>query len=352
MSNGSRSSSGSSNNAPLEATATYAYAFSALCVAMIGAMFLAFMIGGYTVFNSGLGSREAANPVTFVPIFIFGAPLPFFSSISLADIFAGLWAIYIILFTIVLNGPKQSFVGVIRKIKATSTFSFYDNSALVVITSFSVLMVAFLAIDFLQGLIGVPTGTIPENPPIRSFTLMSWAPISEEIGFRVTLIGGVALIVLLSQGRGLKSLKVLWHPSRAFEEFGLRRVDYISVIYFAIVVSSLFFGAAHIIYNSSWEIGKVPTAAIAGFVIGWVYFKNGFPASVLLHWSFNFLSGSYVYFSCALSSAAGRCEDVAQNSLLVNSFEALIVTTGILGIGMLMLNLVVKRRWKQIDVTV
>ena len=345
-------SSGSSGNTRLAATTTYAYAFFALCVAMIGAMFLSFVLGGYTVFNSGLGSREAANPITFIPIFIFGAPLPLFSSISLADIFAGLWALYIILFAIALNGPKQSFVGVIRKIKAAGTFPFYDNTALVVIASFSVLMVVFLIIDFLQSLVGVPTGTVPENPPIKSFTLMSWAPISEEFGFRVTLIGGVALIVLLSQGRGLKSLKVLWHPSRTFEEFGLRRVDYISVIYFAIIVSSLFFGAAHVIYNSSWEIGKVSTAAIAGLVIGWVYFKNGFPASVLLHWSFNFFTGSYVYFSCALSRATSQCEDVAQNSLLVNSFEALIITTGILGIGMIALNLIVKHRWKQISVAV
>ncbi len=344
--------SGSSDKTRLGATTTYSYVFFALCVAMIGAMVLSFVLGGYTVFNSGLGSKEAANPVTFIPIFIFGAPLPLFSSISLADIFAGLWALYIILFAIALNGPKQSFVGVIKKIKAAGTFPFYDNTALVVITSFSVLMVVFLVIDSLQSIVGIPTGTVPANPPIKSFTLMSWAPISEEFGFRVTLIGGVALIVLLSQGRRLKSLKVLWHPSRTFEELGLRRVDYISVIYFAIIVSSLFFGAAHVIYDSSWEIGKVSTAAIAGVVIGWVYFKNGFPAAVLLHWSFNFFSGSYVYFSCALSSAASQCEDIAQNSLIVNSFEALIITTGILGIGMLALNLVVKRRSKQISVTV
>jgi membrane protease YdiL (CAAX protease family) len=340
----------SNNDVHLGANTAYAFIFLALCIIMIGAMFLSFALGGYTVFNSELGSRESANPVTFVPIFIFGTPLPLFSSISLADIFAGLWAIYAILFAITLNGPKRSFVGVIKKIKATGTFPFYENSALLVIASFSVLMVVFWLIDFLQSLIGVPTGTIPENPPIKAFTLMSWAPISEEFGFRVTLIGGVALIMLLSRGHGLKSLKVLWHPSQTFEELGLRRIDYTSIIYFAIIVSSLFFGAAHVIYDSSWEIGKVSTAAIAGFVIGLVYFKMGFPAAVLLHWSFNFLTGSYVYFACALSAATSQCENATQNSLLVNSFEALIITTGILAIGMLALNLV-KHRRKQVAMT-
>ena len=77
---------------------------------------------------------------------------------------------------------------------------------------------------------------------------------------------------------------------------------------------------------------------IAGILLGWVYFKNGFPTTVMLHWSFNFLPSSYVYFTCADNISIGACNQVAESSFLVNAFEALILITGILSIGMIILN--------------
>jgi membrane protease YdiL (CAAX protease family) len=301
-------------------------------------MLLSFALGGYAVYGSVLGAREDITQMIQLPIFVFGTPLPLSLTIRLTDAFAGLWAIYIILFAVALNGPSRSLLGTFLEIRKRGFLPLYENSTLAIVVSFSSLMVIFLAIEFLQGMVGLPTGTIPDNPPLLSFILMSWAPIAEEIGFRVTLIGGVALVILLSQRIGLRSFKVLWHPSRALENLGLKRSDYSSVMYSAILISSLFFGVSHIAYTSTWEIGKLSTATIAGFVIGWMYFRMGFPTAVLLHWSFNFLSGAYVYFACALTSAVGQCEEAAQTSPLVNSLDVLVIMTGIAAIGMLVLN--------------
>ncbi|MFQ6135229.1 MAG: type II CAAX prenyl endopeptidase Rce1 family protein, partial [Nitrososphaerales archaeon] len=274
----------------LSRTAFLAYTciFAAACVMIIATMFFSFVLGGYTVFNTELGNREVANPITLVPIFIFGVPLPVFSTATLGDIFSGVWSIYILIFTIAINGPKRSVLGVLRRVRERGRFPFYDNTAFTVVTYFSIMLLVFSIIELIQNQIGIPTGAPPESTPIRAFTMMSLAPIVEEVGFRATLIGGVAFFVLLGRSNRLSSLKAMWHPSRYLEEDpSTRPSEYRALMYFAIVVAGLFFGVAHLAYGTSWEIGKLPTAAIAGILLGWVYFKQGFPAAVLLHWSFN-----------------------------------------------------------------
>ncbi len=316
----------------------YAYIFAAACLIMITTMFFSFVLGGYTVFNTELGNREVANPITLFPIFIFGVPLPIFSSASLGDIFAGVWSIFIMIFAIAINGPKRSILGVLRGVRKINNFPFYDNNAFTVVTYFSIMIMVFSIMEFLLSQVGIPTGVPPENTPIRSFTMLSIAPIVEELGFRVTLIGGVAFFVLLGRSNRSSSLKALWRPSTFLEEHSIHPSEYRSLMYLIIVVSGIFFGVAHLAYGTTWGIGKLPTATIAGILLGWIYFKQGFPAAVLLHWSFNFLSGSYVYFACALTASIDTCEQAAGRSLLVNYFETLVIITSILAVGMILLN--------------
>jgi membrane protease YdiL (CAAX protease family) len=63
----------------------------------------------------------------------------------------------------------------------------------------------------------------------------------------------------------------------------------ISVLEWAlIIVSSIMFGAAHFLAGSGWDIGKVSTAALAGFVFAIMYVSYGAYADILLHWYFDY----------------------------------------------------------------
>jgi len=317
----------------------YSILFALICLIVIASMFFSFVLGGYTVFSTELGAAEIADPITYFSLFIFGLPLPIFTSTTLGDIFSGLWSIYLILFVITLNGPKLSVLGTMQHIKKRNRFPLNENAIITVIVYFSIMLVIFYIIEFIQNQVGIPIGTTPQDTPIRAFTMVSIAPIVEEIGFRTTVIGGVVLFILIGRSNNLSSLKALWHPSKYLEQKTFLHLnEYRWSIIFIILLSGFFFGASHLAYGSSWAIGKLPSATIAGILLGWIYFKQGFPAAVMLHWSFNFLPGAYVYFTCAASVSIAACNQVAESSLLVNAFEVLLLITGILSIGMVILN--------------
>ncbi len=317
----------------------YSYFFAVICLIVIASMFFSFVLGGYTVFSTKLGITEIANPITFFSLFVFGVPLPVFTSATLGEIFSGVWSIYLILFVIALNGPKLSVLNAIRCIKQRNLFPFNENAIITVIVYFSIMLIVFSIIELLQNQAGIPIGTTPRETPIRSFTMISIAPIIEEVGFRITLIGGVILVMLLGRTNASRSLRTLWHPSNYLEQnTSIHPNEYRWPIIFIILLSGFFFGASHLAYGSSWAIGKLPSATIAGILLGWIYFKHGFPAAVMLHWAFNFLPGAYVYFVCAINISIVTCNQVAESSHLVNAFQAVLLITGILSIGMVILN--------------
>ncbi len=324
----------------------YTYVFAVISILMIAAMLLSFILGGYTFYNTEMGRREESNVITTIPLFLFGVPFPLLSTATLGDIFSALWSLYIIIFAIALNGPKMSALGVIRRIGERG-IRLYDNTLFTVVAAFSILLLLSTALEIIQRGVGVPTGTPPASTPLREFTMISMAPMLEEVGFRIMLIGGVAFLILLNRSNRLASLKVMWHPSKHLEECrDIRPAEYLSIMYLTIVVSGLFFGASHIIYGSSWEVGKLSTATIAGIVLGWIYFKQGFPAALLMHWSFNFLSGAYIYFACALTTSTKACGDAVQGSPIVTYYEVLVIAAGLLSAGMILLNRLMREREK------
>jgi hypothetical protein len=50
--------------------------------------------------------------------------------------------------------------------------------------------------------------------PLLTFVAVTFAPLREELGFRVVVIGLVALLALASRGAGWDSVKALWQPSK------------------------------------------------------------------------------------------------------------------------------------------
>jgi len=220
----------------------------------------------------------------------------------------------------------------------------------------SALALTVVAITILQGLFGVPTGSIQEPcdpanlvtgciPPFSYLYQLSYAPPLEEVWFRISILGLlVALRTLWSSnvlrnpfvqatpspiGRGKLALLSFLVPeyakSRAglptFAKAGWKSIHWTEWIF--LIMTSVAFGIAHYVANVGWEAGKVLTAGMAGFTLGLVFLLYGAYASILLHWFFDVYFATFLLSSILLGDALTPVAD----------FVALLVlATGVIGV--------------------
>lgn len=261
-------------------------------------MFFSFPVGAYTFFNTEMGLEiEPTDSGVVIPIFVAGlliSVLP--SKLGMGDVFMILWMIYLTLIVISLLTPK-SILHVISEIPKRGVSSILQNTLIATVIIFSVLLLAIILLEQLQQSVGISTGQLEGVPSVIFFNI-TLSPIVEELGFRVTTIGFFAVLTLALRGAGISSLKAFWHPG-----YHLRQIlgsdgekPSLGSLYGIAILSGVFFGLAHLLYGSGqWELGKVTTAGLAGVALGIFYIHYGFTGAVLLHWSFNYLVGSFTY---------------------------------------------------------
>jgi hypothetical protein len=98
-------------------------------------------------------------------------------------------------------------------------------------------------------------------------------------------------------------LVALLYPKEAKRMVGLRSVSAdgfggISVAEWIMVLGTSFvFGLAHLLSGVGWDVGKVSSTFLVGFVFGVTYLIYGFQAPILLHWYFN-----YYFYTFRLAS--------------------------------------------------
>ena len=170
------------------------------------------------------------------------------------------------------------------------------------------LVVIVLLLGLLQESFGVSTGSLPTNDPLGLVSGLAFAPIAEEIGFRITVLGLVTgVLVAMRIGENIaqgKSLPIVVRVSTFFSAFlspgyakervgllsirngGLRGIGTSEWIFLGI--TSVVFGLWHVFGSSGWGPGKFLTAAISGFSLGIVFLAYGAFADILLHWFFDF----------------------------------------------------------------
>jgi len=147
----------------------------------------------------------------------------------------------------------------------------------------------------------------------------------EEFGFRLILIG-IPLFAIYSHKSSAKYfIKCLWNPSTLDIHDSKKAI-------FLIVFVGIIFGFAHIAFGESWSEGKFAQAAASGIILGWVYLRYGFVASLLIHWATNYFVFSYANFISQLNYIS--IEGAFSHSLM-SSLELLLVITGILSIFIL-----------------
>ena len=230
--------------------------------------------------------------ILYIPLYIITLPfyIPLPQPVNL-NIFSLIYiVIYIIFFSLALTREK-SILEAFRKGR------FQENDILSTMIYMSLTLFIMIIIETLQEAGGVQTGQLnAPNEYIRYVSALI-APIPEEIGFRLTLIGLLSLgiyLVFYSKQVSIKGVFYsLWKPYKLLHETEVP-ARYINSLYIFVVISGMFFGIAHYISNGGWGIGKITTATVAGIALGYVYVRHGFHSAVIGHTFFNvFLLSTY-----------------------------------------------------------
>ena len=299
-------------------------------------MVISFPAGMYLVFNSGIGDDITYEyPMDSLSIFLAGigfeAPIEF----EIGDGFVIIWCTFLIIFTISLFGPKTNFVSVLQSMIAEGKYRIQDSYVISSIKWFSILVIVSTVIIGVQELFGISVEQ-PEAPnQLIHFFDISLAPIIEEIGFRVILIG-IPLFALYSHHSSLRIFgKSLWWPWKNLRNVSTKKALIV------IVIVGILFGSAHIFSDEAWSSGKLAQAIASGIIIGWVYYRYGLAPAILIHWATNYFVYSYGYIVAEINQIP--ISDAFSHSLL-STVEIILVVTGVISVIILVLNYVYSNR--------
>ena len=303
--------------------------FTALLSVVFGLLLVSFPMGIFVVFESEIGADiNYEFPLTHLELFEGTSLYQYPIDISIGDAFVVLWVFYAILFVIAVLGPKRGFL---KSLSPIISFGKYDTTSNYMIGTtkwFSILILISVLINFVQE--GFDIEIIPpiSDNDLIQFFYVSLAPITEEFGFRLIMIG-IPLFALYSSKSSVKYFaRCLWTPTN------LDIYDFKKAI-FLIVFVGILFGFAHIAFGDSWSVGKFAQASASGIILGWVYVRYGFVASLLIHWATNYFVFAYANFISQINLIS--IEDAFSHSLM-SSLETLFIITGALSIFVLFTN--------------
>ncbi|MEM3386694.1 MAG: CPBP family glutamic-type intramembrane protease [Nitrososphaerales archaeon] len=260
---------------------------------------LSFPLGVYvalTFFGSG-----SEHTLQTIPFFIFGLALPIKVQVDALTLLFYLIALYLFFVYIAAKSPLENPIQAFRSIYHKGIIFVQTNTLATVCTVFAPLLLVNVVLEYVQTIFGVSTGSLPRGEPLLDFVLLTYAPLSEEFGFRLTLIGFAASLIPLYYGDFKSALYSLWRPSAYFSYRNLRVKSLLNSL---IVFSAFMFSSAHVIYGGGWEFGKIIPSFVAGLCLGWLYVRWGFHAAVLLHLLFNYFAGSFDYFAELVASSS------------------------------------------------
>ena len=302
---------------------------TAILSILFGLLLISFPIGIYVVFETDIGDDINYDyPVTHLDIF---RETSFYQSsfeLSIGDAFVILWVFYLAIFVFSILGPKQNFLKSISSLISRGEYDVKVNYMFAMTKWLSILVLISALINFIQESFGIITVPPLGDNNLIQFFYVSLAPLLEEFVFRILLIG-IPLFVLYS-GRASFSyfLKCLWTPS------SLNILDS-KKAFFVIAFVGIAFGFAHIAFGDSWTEGKFAQATAGGIILGYVYFRYGFVASLLIHWATN-----YFIFACAhfISQINYVSLETAFTNPFMFTLEFLFLSSGILAVIILILN--------------
>ena len=306
---------------------------TALISIILFLMVLSFPIGAYLVFNSEIGDDITYEyPMNDLNVFLAGVGFQVPVEFELGDGFIVLWCLFLILFAVAIFGPKKNFVNVLQSVISAGKYhQLQDSYIITAIKWFSILVVVSGVIISVQEFFGISVEIVEAPNQLVQFFQVLLAPLIEEIGFRVILIG-LPLFALYSYKSSLRLfVKSLWRPSHHLRITDLKKPLLI------IIIVGIFFGVSHVITGETWSAGKFAQATVSGLIIGWVYFRYGFAPAILIHWATNYFVYSYAYIVADINKIS--VETAFTHSLLY-TLELMLIATGVISIVILVLNYV------------
>ena len=255
---------------------------------------LSFPVGVYTVFFTHLPSSTAntlGQPFLWIgPIAVL---LPF--QVTYGVVFIAVTAIYVAMFVLTVFQGKSLPIAVASGLKQGYR-EFLSNRALLTLVAIGFLVFTAALLDEVVSASGAPIGNpFSGSDDLWTFVELAIAPLREEFGFRVLLIGIAAVLVTLPRP-GTSVLKTLWRPSVAYEGVDNNTIILV-VIWAAGAFSAGTFGACHVACSSGgWDVGKLPEAVYGGIVLAYLYIRYGFHVAVLAHWGIDYLPSVFAFY--------------------------------------------------------
>lgn len=261
--------------------------FTAILVFTAVLIALSFPAGTYAFFFTHLSVNYTwatpSLPYLWIgPVFV---AFPFAVSIGVTFLLAT--AVYIVMFAYTIWAGVNPLRAMVQSLKKGFA-SFFSSPFLVSVIAIGFLVFTATVVD------SVVSGTAPPSDPLAELWGLAYAPMVEEFGFRMIMIGLVVALVSLDRGfRGF--LKSLWRPSAAYE--GNPGVKY--AVAGLAVISSVTFGYTHV--AAGWTPGKFFEATYGGFVLAFLYVKYGFHMSVLAHWGIDYFGSAFAFYGAGVS---------------------------------------------------
>lgn len=233
----------------------------------------------------GISNLTEVPTINYIPVYVFAQPIyvPLPYSISLTQLATLFIALYAALLTMALFTKHP--ITDLKRILSGYT----SNDAIETMKIMSITLLAIILIESVQTRVGIPTGELESPNEYIRYVSALVAPLIEEIGFRATIIGFIAIAIYLSRReagpRLIEIIKILWRPI-SISNYGSGGAA-VSILYIVMTGTAIFFGAAHYFSGGGWDIGKISTASIAGITLGYLYIRHGFHSAVIGHSFFN-----------------------------------------------------------------
>jgi hypothetical protein len=281
--------------------------YAIIIASTIVMLVLSIPYGVYAVFYTQLSNSTPiitpSSNIGFFPVYIALLELELPLTPSFGVLFLGLTAFFVLMF-VIASVQGGGFIRALVASAREGPAALFRNPLTGMIVILGASLLATVGLQYAQSSVGVQTGGLSGDPflLLMDFTI---APLIEEVGYRLILIGvPLAVLLLATRPSAKKLLRTLWRPSAAWEEERTSDPGYVSpptetlkhFAYFLIVLSSIIFGLAHYLSGAGWDIGKVSEAALDGVALAYLYVRYGLHASILYHWAVDYATNAFAFY--------------------------------------------------------
>lgn len=305
-------------------------------------------LGPILFFTTSEGISAAGKAVEGIPIDLFMAftiPLPL--TVSIGTVFVSVWFIFVIALLFAWLS-RNGFPNAVRDVLTKAFSPAKTNFLFIMPMVATALLYSTILIQQFQEAQGVQTGSLnfpPATSPYVILINLAFAPVREEIAFRITSIGiplGVFLVLAFRSDERMRTtlsklkfvLIAMLSPEQAKSRLGYRCVNTHGFVrgitpleWILILITAAVFGLAHFLLGGGWQMGKITTTFLAGLVLGIMYVAYGTPAAILLHWYFNYY---FTILDLAVSTFGGVFQILATFTELTTMVAGIVIMVGFL----------------------